>query len=324
MSSAGDQAKSGCGGAMSHCLLVNLCKKQLVNRGNVPSWLPEAVQYETVMGSDAYGVSNNASDLDIYGFAIPDKHDLFPHLRGEIEGFGTQKHRFEVWQMHHVPDQEARGGEGCVYDLQYYSIVKYFDLVMRNNPNMVDSLFVPQRCIRFTTPVGQRVRDSRKLFLHKGSWHTYRGYAFSQLSKIFSKEYKNSPKRRADIEKHGYSTKEAYHTVRLMLEAEQILQEGDLDLERNREILKTIRSGSWSADEVKQYFTDKERQVEKAYSESKLRHSPDEAVIKELLLDCLEQHFGSLSAAIVREDAVLRAMRQIEDIVQGLRAGGAL
>lgn len=309
---------------MSHCMLVNLCKKQRINRGNVPSWLPEAVQYEATMGSEAYGVSSNASDIDLYGFAIPDKQDIFPHLRGEIDGFGKQKQRFEVWQMHHIEDKDARGGAGCVYDCQYYSIVKYMDLVMNNNPNMLDSLFVPQRCIRFATPVGQRIRDSRKLFLHKGSWHTFKGYAFSQLNKIFNKEYLNSPKRRADIEKHGYSTKEAYHTVRLMLEAEQILLEGDLDLERNRELLKTIRAGAWSAEEVKQYFTDKERQLEQAYIDSKLRHSPDEAAIKTLLLDCLEQHFGSLSAAVVREDSVLRAMRQIEDIVQGLRTAGSI
>lgn len=309
---------------MSHCVLVNLCKRQLLTRGSVPSWLPEAVQYEATMGSEAYGVSNNISDVDIYGFAIPDKQDIFPHLRGDIDGFGTQKQRFEVWQKHHIEDKEARGGEGVVYDCQYYNIVKYLDLVMRNNPNMLDSLFVPQRCVRFITPVGQRIRDSRKLFLHKGSWHTYRGYAFSQLSKIFHKEYKNSPKRRADIEKHGYSTKEAYHTVRLMLEAEQILQEGDLDLERNRELLKTIRAGAWSADEVKQYFTEKEGHLERAYVESKLRHSPDEPAIKALLLDCLEQHFGSLSTAVVRDDAVVRALRQIEDIVQGLRTAGTI
>ncbi len=309
---------------MSHCILVNLCKRQLIASGGIPSWLPEAVQYEATMGSEAYGVSSNSSDIDIYGFAIPDKQDIFPHLRGEIDGFGTQKKRFEVWQQHHIKDVQARGGDGCVYDCQYYSIVKYLDLVMRNNPNMLDSLFVPQRCIRFTTPVGQRIRDSRKLFLHKGSWHTFKGYAYSQLNKIFNKEYLNSPKRRADIEKHGYSTKEAYHTVRLMLEAEQILEEGDLDLERNRELLKTIRAGAWSADEVKKYFVEKERQLERAYAESKLRHSPDEEAIRTLLLDCLEQHFGSLTSAVVREDSVIRAMRQIEDIVQGLRSAGSI
>jgi len=309
---------------LSHSLLVNLCKKQLLARGNVPSWLPEAVQYETTMGSEAYGVSSNTSDIDIYAFAIPDKQDIFPHLRGEIDGFGTTKERFEVWQLHHVEDAGARGGAGAMYDLQYYSIVKYFDLVMRNNPNMLDSLFVPQRCIRFMTPVGQRVRESRKLFLHKGAWHTFKGYAFSQLTKIFSKEYKNSPKRRSEIETHGYSTKEAYHTVRLMLEAEQILTEGDLDLERNREILKTIRKGEWTAGDVRSYFNDKERQLEHAYTQSQLRTAPDEAAIKSLLLDCLEMHFGTLSEAVVREDAVVRALRQIDDIVKGLKATGAV
>jgi hypothetical protein len=47
-------------------------------------------------------------------------------------------------------------------------------------------------------------------------------------------------------------------------------------------------------------------------------------VVKTLLLDCLEQHFGSLTTAVVREDSVVRAMKQIEDIVQGLRNGGAI
>ena len=45
-----------------------------------------------------------------------------------------------------------------------------------------------------------------------------------------------------------------YHVVRLLNEAEQILMEGDLDLERNREQLKSIRKGEWTFDQIVKYF----------------------------------------------------------------------
>ena len=56
--------------------------QRLTDRGLVkpPRWLPANVQYETIMGSVAYGVSSDTSDVDVYGWAIPPKEDVFPHL----------------------------------------------------------------------------------------------------------------------------------------------------------------------------------------------------------------------------------------------------
>jgi hypothetical protein len=62
---------------------------------------------------------------------------------------------------------------------------------MDNNPNMIDSLFVPRRCILHTTQIGEHVREYRKEFLHKGSWHKFKSYSFSQIHKLRTK-YKNS------------------------------------------------------------------------------------------------------------------------------------
>src|SRR3954462_5460788 len=74
--------------------------QRLTDRGLVkpPRWLPGNVQYETIMGSVAYGVSSDTSDLDVYDWAIPPKEEIFPHLRGEIPGFGRPAKRFEVFQ----------------------------------------------------------------------------------------------------------------------------------------------------------------------------------------------------------------------------------
>lgn len=254
-----------------------------------PDWLPLNVHYLTYMGSEVYGAASGASDKDVYGFCIPPKELVWPHLAGEIPGFGRQLKRFEQWQEHHINTLDGK----LTYDCTVFSIVKYFQLCMENNPNMIDSLFTPQFAVQTQTAVGQMVREQRKIFLHKGSWHKFKGYAYSQLHKMEAKE-RDNPARQASIDIYGYDTKFGYHLVRLMLEVEQILVEGDLDLTRHSDQLRAIRRGEWELERIKTFFSDKERQLEQAYADSKLPHSPDEPAIKALLLSCLEQHYGNL------------------------------
>jgi len=264
-----------------------------------PRFLVDNVCALTQMGSVAYGVSGESSDVDIYGFCIPPKDMVFPHLAGEIPGFGRQIQRFEQWQEHHVKNPDGRD---ITYDFQVFSIVKYFQLCMDCNPNMIDSLFTPRRCVIHTTQIGELVRENRKLFLHKGAWHKFKGYAYSQMHKIKAKVNASNPARAETIEKYGYDVKFAYHLVRLLSEVEQIMVEHDLDLERNREQLKAIRRGEWTLEQLETYFAEKERALEQVYSVSTLRHSPDEAAIKSLLLNCLEIHFGNLGTAVAVQD----------------------
>lgn len=165
-------------------ILQKLKSKQLVN---CPEWIPDNVHYMTIMGSVAYGVSSDNSDNDVYGFCIPKKDDVFPHLRGEIPGFGRQIKRFEVWQQHGIIEP----GSKKEYDFQVYSIIKYFQLCMDNNPNMIDSLFTPQRCVLHSTNIGNMIRDNRAIFLHKGCWHRFKGYAYSQMNKADTKTQKD-------------------------------------------------------------------------------------------------------------------------------------
>lgn len=289
--------------------------KELVAKGlaNPPSFVPEAVQYEVQMGSFAYAVSNDTSDMDVYGFYIPDKKILFPHLAGHIEGFGEKPNRYETYTQHHIVDKSALGGEGREYDYSLHTITKFFQLCMDNNPNMVDSLFVPNRCIMHMTPIGALVRDNRKQFLHKGSFHKFRGYAFQQLHKMRIKEPSEESKRRESYEKHGYDVKFAYHVVRLLNECEQILTEQDLDLERSKEQLKSIRRGEWTLEEIEDYFKRNEPRLEELYNSSKLPHTPDEDALKKLLLECLDQHFGDISQGVVVETLADKTLREIEE-----------
>lgn len=285
--------------------------KSLNSKGlaHPPSFLIDNTCYLVQMGSVAYGVSDDNSDIDIYGFCIPHKDTVFPHLRGEIAGFGNQVQRFEQWQEHHIVDKET----DKEYDFSVYNIVKYFHLCMENNPNMIDSLFVPQRCILHSTKVGNHIRENRKSFLHKGSWHKFKGYAYSQMHKMNSKTPEG--KRKELVEKYGYDVKFAYHIVRLLNEVEQILIEGDLDLERNREQLKSIRRGEWTETQIKDHFHDKEKELESVYLASSLPHRPDEKKIKKVLLECLEMHWGNLENVITNVDKYVKAVDDIRSIL---------
>lgn len=268
---------------------------QLTARGLIkpPKFLPSSVCYETQMGSVAYGVSQDASDVDVYGFCIPPREIVFPHLAGVIDGFGRQHQRFDQYQKHHVRDDE----HACTYDMNIYSIVRYVHLCMENNPNMLESLFTPMSCVLYTSPAAALLRERRRLFLHKGSWFKFKGFAYSQIHKMRTKEPEG--KRAALVERFGFDVKFAYHAVRLMREAEQVLTEHDLDLQAHAEELLQIRRGEWTQEEVESFFERKEVELEALYAQSALPHSPDEDAIKGLLLDCLEEVYGSLDGCIV-------------------------
>jgi hypothetical protein len=364
-------------------VIKELYEKNLTNLGGF-HWMPDNMHYITMMGSVAYGVSSDTSDTDIYSFCIPPKEDLFPHLKGQIVGFGEAKHgytRFDNWQQHHVKDPGAQKE----YDLNVYNIVDYFQLVMENNPNMIDSLYTPQFCVLHATKVGQMVRENRKLFLHRGSWHTFKGYAFAQMKKMKPVEELHCPdchskqlpwnkkdgkhddaveliadlwasmkwegdpefsaycyncakkgkaaklsmqkinrkkgKRKESVDKYGFDPKFAYHVVRLLNEIEQILTEGDIDLMRNREQLKSIRRGEWTLEQIESYFKEKESQLEKLYNENKagLPWGPKEDGLQEkihqLLFQCLEEHYGSLQKCIVNPDEATMALREINSVL---------
>jgi uncharacterized protein len=302
-------------------IIKELYDKKLTNLGG-HHWMAYNMHYITMMGSVAYGVSSDSSDVDIYSFCIPSKEDLFPHLRGEIIGFGDAKHannRFTNYQQHHIKDIDTEKQ----YDINVYNIVDFFQLVMENNPNMIDSLFTPQWCVLHSTKVGQMVRENRKIFLHLGGWHTYKGYAYAQLKKCGSKN--RTGKRKRLVDEMGFDLKFAYHIVRLLNQIEQILTEGDLDLQRNSEQLKAIRRGEWSFEQIEEYFEKKEMELESLYNKNKagLPWGPKDSglqdKVKQLLFACLEEHYGDLSRCVINPDKYWLAINEVRKIIDNIR-----
>lgn len=159
---------------------------KLVGKGLIkdyPPFIKNNIHYEAMVGSISYGVSGDTSDIDVVGFCLPPKHIIFPHKYGYIHDFGEKPQSFGQYQQHHIKDVHSDKD----YDVTIYNIVRFFDKCMGANPNMIDSLFVPTRCVLHISMMGEMVRENRKIFLSGKCFHKFKGYAFSQLTKMKDK-----------------------------------------------------------------------------------------------------------------------------------------
>jgi len=99
------------------------------------------------------------------------------------------------------------------------------------------------------------------------------------------------------INEHGYDTKDASHVLRCMFEVKQILTTGDLDLKQHSRMINQIKGGQWTKDEVVERF-EVEMDILNTIMDTGLcvvPYSPPEDKIKKLLVECLEEQYGSLS-----------------------------
>ena len=116
-------------------------------------------------GSQAYGTNTPESDIDYGGICMPDL-DMF---------YGISKFEQEdVW--------EDENGEKV--DKSIYAFGKAIDLMAENNPNMLDYLCAPDRCVLHSSPIWELVKKNTDLFLSRDTKNTFLGYAMAQLSRI--------------------------------------------------------------------------------------------------------------------------------------------
>ena len=95
------------------------------------------------------------------------------------------------------------------------------------------------------------------------------------------------------------------------------MSEGDLDLQEKgrREHMKAIRRGEIPEKEIRQWAADKEKQLEKLYNESSLPYSPAVKPIKDLLLHCIEDHYGSLEECVEQVGWSEDALKEIDGVL---------
>lgn len=105
---------------------------------------------------------------------------------------------------------------------------------------------------------------------------------------------KSRNKKRAPLEeKFGYDTKHAMHLVRLLRMGKEILTTGKIHVDRRNidsEELVAIRNGLWSYDQIEEYASNCDKELDVLYKESTLQNAPDINKIHKLTIEIIDDY----------------------------------
>lgn len=190
------------------------------------------VVYLVVSGAHAYGTETAESDLDLRGVYAPKRG-----LEAVLDGF--------------KPARVIGKGEP---DIVLHPVHRFLKFCAEGNPNLLDWLFVPVDCVLHSEWLfNAGIVVQRRMFLTKRLHARFRGYAMSHLQKMERGLTRDlGAKRKADIDKYGYSCKNAMHLIRLARMGCEVLETGDYNVRRpDAAELLAIRRGEWSLERVR-------------------------------------------------------------------------
>lgn len=96
-------------------------------------------------------------------------------------------------------------------------------------------------------------------------------------------------------EQHGYDAKHAMHTVRLLIQCEELLSTGDLIVKRHdANTLLDIRNGKWKYNEIMELFEEKSQYIrEELYNKTQLPKKPNLELAADVLIKLRELQWYS-------------------------------
>lgn len=142
------------------------------------SWLsnPNCLVLLYRAGSRAYNCHTETSDDDYRGVFIPPK-EYYLGFNKKIENIRLSK-----------PEP----------DVDLFELTKFFKLTAGNNPNVIESLWIDPEDLVFVSKTAESLINERDAFLSKKIYHTFRGYAVSQLHRLkLHKDWFDNPIQKA-------------------------------------------------------------------------------------------------------------------------------
>ena len=243
----------------------------------------------TVVGSRAYGINQEGSDIDVKGVAIPPQELLL----GCVKPFeqADSESQLEVFSDL-FSESERKIIESSKLEGTIYGLSKFMRLAMNCNPNVLDVLFCRNSDVKIETEIGMKLRQNRNLFLSMKARNSFLGYASSQLKNLRTKRQKSS-NRFELVEKFGYDSKSGAHLYRLLSMGYEILTTGQVNVYRGEidaEKLVAIRKGSMSIEELESWADEKISQI-KSIKSSPLPDKPDVDRINRLCVELTKQFY---------------------------------
>jgi hypothetical protein len=260
-------------------------------------WLVNNLILETIVGSHAYGCQTETSDYDVMSIVLPRYEHLNPQKFGFIVGFD----QLPSFQRKEIKGKKTLIGNQMV-EAEWVSLIEFFvQAGLKSSPNLMECLFVRKELVTVGTKMGHYLRDNRRLFISMRTYHAFKGYANGQMHRIRQRNPETDDRKKL-IEKNGYDTKMAYHTLRLMDQLEQILISNDIDLMRNKEECKLMRAGEWGDfDRFDREFQKKMDYLEELSRKCNLAPQPQQGALKKLLNEIIEEHYPSNDVSIKEE-----------------------
>lgn len=278
-----------------------------------PKHVQDNLVLEVLAGSRGYGTYHDNSDFDIVGISIPKKAVYFPSSAGLICDYDDDI--IPVFKKYKSENKTLDPSTQKEYEFIVYGIAHFFKLALENSPNILDVFYFPEEYVKHITQVGHLIRDNRKMFLSKKCWVAYRSYSSSQMKKLESKN--PTGKRKGIVDKFGFDSKFAGHCFRLLCYAEDIINRQTIDMISHIQEIRSIIKGEWSLDRIIKEFEVRKLSLEEKIHKCDLQEEPNRDEIRELLIRCLETHWGKIE--INRDNALPSALREIENTLGKVR-----
>lgn len=214
--------------------------------GNAPAAaaranLGDRVILRCVIGSQAYGLAGDESDVDRRGIYLPPA-DLH-------------------WSLYGVPEQL----ENDAAQEAYWEIQKFLVMALKANPNVLECLYTP--LVELATPLARELLDMRAAFLSRLVYQTYNGYVASQFKKM-----------QADLRNHGQvKWKHVMHLIRLLISGIGVLRDGAVTVRvgGHRDQLLAVKRGEVPWEETEKWRLSLHDEFDRALAGTALPDRPD-------------------------------------------------
>lgn len=222
--------------------------------------LERSVIFRCVVGSRAYGLESEASDVDTRGIYLAPAA-----VHASLYG---------------APEQlENRGTDEVYWELQ-----KFLTLALKANPNILEVLFTP--LILEASPLAQDLLSMRQVFVTKLVYQTYDAYVLSQFKKMQSRRARGL----------AIKPKHAMHLIRLLLAGVEAMRSGRITVrvaDEHRADLLRIRHDEMSFEELESWRLRLHRAFAESYAASTLPERPDYARVNDFLVRARREAWGT-------------------------------